>query len=221
MAAMGNLMQAKIEKRCRGRPQVRSDDETKAVILLAAEEQFRKDGYASASISDIAKTAGVSTKTLYRLFPAKADLFSDVISMRIHEYILAIDTEEMTQTPLGESLEKVLAAYGRLTLSPDTVAMTRLVFSECGRFPELAAVFYEKAIRRTSTAIESWLKKRVALGELRLENIAEATGMLRGMMAMEPQRALMLGQVGIVSEAEIVARAKSCAALFLAGCSAR
>lgn len=214
-------MQAKIEKRCRGRPQVRSDDETKAVILLAAEEQFRKDGYASASISDIAKTAGVSTKTLYRLFPAKADLFSDVISMRIHEYILAIDTEEMTQTPLGESLEKVLAAYGRLTLSPDTVAMTRLVFSECGRFPELAAVFYEKAIRRTSTAIESWLKKRVALGELRLENIAEATGMLRGMMAMEPQRALMLGQVGIVSEAEIVARAKSCAALFLAGCSAR
>lgn len=220
MALMGNLKQTKMEKRCRGRPQVRPDEETKTIILSAAEEQFRKDGYASASISDIAKAAGVSTKTLYRLFPAKADLFSDVISMRIHEYILAIDTEEMTQTPLVESLEKVLAAYGRLTLSPDTVAMTRLVFSECGRFPELAAVLYERAIRRTSTAIESWLKKRISLGELRLENIAEATGMLRGMMAMEPQRALMLGQVEIVSEAEIVARAKSCAALFLAGCSA-
>lgn len=218
---MDELKQAKMEKRCRGRPQVRSDEETKTVILSAAEEQFRKDGYASASISDIAKAAGVSTKTLYRLFPAKPDLFSDVISMRIHEYILAIDTEEMTQTPLVESLEKVLAAYGRLTLSLDTVAMTRLVFSECGRFPELAAVFYERAIRRTSTAIESWLRKRVSLGELRLENIAEATGMLRGMMAMEPQRALMLGQVQIVSEPEIVARAKSCAALFLAGCSAR
>ena len=81
---MDELKQAKMEKRCRGRPQVRSDEETKTVILSAAEEQFRKDGYASASISDIAKAAGVSTKTLYRLFPAKPDLFSDVISMRIH-----------------------------------------------------------------------------------------------------------------------------------------
>lgn len=212
-------METKTEKRCRGRPQVRSDDETRAVILTAADDQFRIAGYASASISDIAKTAGVSTKTLYRLFPAKADLFSDVISMRIEDYLLALDTEGMADTPLVESLEKVMAAYGRLTLSSETVAMTRLVFSEQGRFPELAAVFYDRAIRRTSAAIESWLKHRVALGELSIDNVSEATGMLRGMMAMEPQRALMLGQLKAVSDAEITARARSCAALFLKGCS--
>ncbi|MFS2150798.1 TetR/AcrR family transcriptional regulator [Rhizobium sp. Rhizsp42] len=216
---MEKNMEAKTAKRCRGRPQVRSDDETKEVILTAADDQFRIAGYAAASISDIAKTAGVSTKTLYRLFPAKADLFSDVISMRIEDYLLALDTEGMADTPLVESLEKVLSAYGRLTLSVDTVAMTRLVFSEYGRFPELAAVFYEKAIRRTSIAIEGWLKHRVSLGELRIDNIPETTGMLRGMMAMEPQRALMLGRIDTISDTEITARARSCAALFLRGCS--
>ncbi|TAY27777.1 TetR/AcrR family transcriptional regulator (plasmid) [Rhizobium leguminosarum] len=216
---MDEKMGTKTEKRCRGRPQVRSDNDTRAVILTAADDQFRIAGYASASISDIAKTAGVSTKTLYRLFPAKADLFSDVISMRIEDYLLALDTEGMADTPLVESLEKVLSAYGRLTLSVDTIAMTRLVFSEYGRFPELAAVFYEKAIRRTSIAIEGWLKHRVSLGELSIDNIPETTGMLRGMMAMEPQRALMLGRIEAVSDAEIAARARSCASLFLKGCS--
>ncbi len=51
------------------------------------------------------------------------------------------------------------------------------------------------------------------------DNISEATDMLRAMMVMEPQRALMLGQLKAVSDAEITARARSCAALFLNGCS--
>lgn len=217
METESDMQEQMSEKRCRGRPQVRSDEETKDLILDAASDQFQKAGYASASISTIAQTAGVSTKTLYRLFPAKADLFSDVISKKTNDYILALDSEGLANTPLQESLEKLLISYGRLTLSHETITMTRLILSESDRFPEIATVFYERAVNKTSRAIENWLRRRMASGEIFLDDPATAVGMLRGMMAMEPQRAMMLGHLTSISNENIAERAKACARLFLDG----
>ena len=42
--------------------------------------------------------------------------------------------------------------------------------------------------------------------------------MLRGMMIMEPQRAVMLGRGSLPTDAEIAARARACVRLFLRGC---
>lgn len=213
--------EAPVEKRSRGRPQVRSDEETRTVIIDAANDQFKKAGYASASISTIAQTAGVSTKTLYRLFPAKADLFSDVISAKIGRFFLGLDSDSLADLPLHEGIERLLVAYGRLTLSSETIIITRLVLSESDRFPEIASVFYEQAIKRTSKAMEDWLAKQVSSKKLALSNVAAATGMLRGMMAMEPQRAVMLGQISEISDEEILVRARLCAHIFVDGCATR
>ncbi|WP_341487354.1 TetR/AcrR family transcriptional regulator [Pararhizobium sp. A13] len=206
------------EKRGRGRPQVRCDEETKAVIIEAANDQFKKAGYATASISTIAQTAGVSTKTLYRLFPAKADLFSELISTKISEYFLGLDENSLASLAVRDGLERLLLAYGRLTLSSDTIAITRLVLSESDRFPEIAKVFYEQAITRTSVAMEKWLSLQAERGLIALPDPAMATGMLRGMMVMEPQRAVMLGQLVDIPDERIVERSHICASLFLLGC---
>ncbi len=209
------------EKRPRGRPQVRTDEETKRVIIEAANEQFKKAGYASANITAIATTAGVSTKTLYRLFPTKADLFSEVIDRKIGLFILGLDEESLRELEPLEGVERLLTAYGRLTLSLETIIITRLVLSESDRFPEIAALFYEKAISRTSHAMEKWLAAQCARHTIHLDDVAVATGMLRGMMAMEPQRAVMLGQSDEMPDEQIVARAKACARLFLNGCGSQ
>ena len=58
-----------VERRGRGRPQARSDEETRAVIYDAARNEFAGSGYAATSMESVAKRAGVSTKTLYRLIP--------------------------------------------------------------------------------------------------------------------------------------------------------
>ncbi|QFY62539.1 TetR/AcrR family transcriptional regulator (plasmid) [Rhizobium grahamii] len=212
------MQDAGTEKRPRGRPQVRCDDDTRRVIIEAANDQFRKAGYASASISAIAQTAGVSTKTLYRLFPAKADLFSALISSRIDGYFLGLDHDTLSGLGLEEGLERLILAYGRLTLSTDTITITRLVLGESDRFPELAKVFYEKAMMRTSHVMEAWLALQVERNLIHLDDPAAATGMLRGMMTMEPQRAAMIGMIDIISDQQIVQRARDCATLFLKGC---
>ncbi|CAN7645038.1 TetR/AcrR family transcriptional regulator [Phyllobacterium sp. LjRoot231] len=209
----------KIEKRSRGRPQVRCDDDTKSVIIEAANDQFHESGYAAASISAIAQNAGVSTKTLYRLFPTKADLFTSMVSDRIRRFLLAVDGGTFATVNLREDLERILTAYGVLTLSDDTITIMRLVIGESDRFPEIAASFYQRAIVKTNTLMESWLRKQIDLGLIALEDPQAACGMLRGMMTMEPQRAAMLRQKPAPTTEEIVERARMCADLFLKGCA--
>ena len=208
----------KVARRPRGRPQVRPDEETLQLIIAAAREEFHASGFAGASMVQVAKRAGVSTKTMYRLIPTKADLFRSVISDRISQFILELDEDTLDALPIEQALEHILIAYGGLSLDEDTVSNLRLVFAESDRFPELAAAFSELAIRRTTQTMDAWLKRQRDLGRVRIEDPSTAIGMLRGMMIMEPQRAILLGQGKPPGRAEIAERARYCARLFLDGC---
>src|SRR5467141_4035643 len=73
--------------RSRGRPQVRSDEETREVIFDAARSEFAHTGYAATSMESVARRAGVSTKTLYRLIPNKAALFEAMVTNRIDRFV--------------------------------------------------------------------------------------------------------------------------------------
>jgi AcrR family transcriptional regulator len=210
------LNQAMI-RRGRGRPPVRSDTETLRVIVQAAALAFQTEGYAGTSVADVAQRAGVSTKTLYRLVPTKADLFKMVIADRIERFMSAIHEPDGLTSDLVTLLERILIAYASLSLDPEVVAVYKLVFGESSRFPEIAEVFYEGAVKRTRAAMAQWLDHQRERGLIAIEDPDAVAGMLRGMMVMEPQRAAMLGQ-GTPAPSAIAARAKLCAALFLGGC---
>ena len=51
-----------------------------------------------------------------------------------------------------------------------------------------------------------------------LDDPEQAADMLRGMMVMEPQRAVLLAQAPPPGASAIAARAKACAKVFLEGC---
>ena len=208
----------KVSRKARGRPQIRPDDETRDLIIEAARQEFHASGYAGASMGRVAERAGVSTKTMYRLIPTKAELFQSVVSGRISRFMLQMDEDHIDGLPLDEALEHILTAYGCLTLNEDTSGVLRLVFAEGDRFPEIAKAFSEVALRRTTHIMEGWLRRRRDRGEIEIDDPATAIGMLRGMMIMEPQRAIMLGLRSSPDRAEIVDRARFCARLFLNGC---
>ena len=207
-------------KRPRGRPQIRCDEDTRQLIVEAAAKEFQAKGYAATCIGDVAQRAGVSTRTLYRLIPTKAALFRAVVTDSIDGFMLAIDEQVLGTLGLEAALERILAEFGRLTLSEETIAINRLVIGECERFPEIAAAFYEAAIQRVSDAMANWLRRQGEQGLIKLDDPQMAAGLLRGMMIMDPQRAAMLGQRGAPGPDEIAQRAKICATLFLEGCRA-
>ena len=181
-------------RRRRGRPQIRSDEDTRKLLIEAARQEFQSNGYAGTCINDVAQRAGVSTKTMYRLIPNKADLLGRVISDTIGKFMIDFDAKALDALPLEDAVERMLIAYGSLTLSEETIAMNRLVIRECGQFPEVATAFYEAAILRTTKAMAEWLRRQCERGLIALEDPHVAAEMLRGMMIMDPQRAVMLGQ---------------------------
>jgi AcrR family transcriptional regulator len=87
-----------------GRPRVPTDvandalvTERRAVIINAAVELFRRKGYGSTSVSEIAEQAGLPIGTLYRYIAKKSDIL----------YLLALDL----MPPLIEAIEGALAAH--------------------------------------------------------------------------------------------------------------
>lgn len=209
-----------VQKRCRGRPQVRPDEETLHLLVEAATAEFQANGYAATTMGNVAQRAGISTKTMYRLVPCKADLFEKVISERTGNFMLAVEPVGLDKLDLTEALERILISFGKLTLSKETIDLLRLVIGESDRFPELAAAFHEIAVTQTTNAIAAWLETQRSRGLLKIDDPFRSASAIRGMMTMDLQRSAMLGVGHVPAPAEIEARAKFCARLFLDGCRA-
>ena len=208
-------------RRDRGRPQLRPDDETRQIIYEAARHEFAANGYAATSTETLARRAGISTKTLYRLLPNKAALFAGMVSERQARFLSDFKLHVMEDADIEAGLNAALMAYADLALDPDVVALQRIILQEAGQFPELAAAFYDNGIVRTAAALSNWLRLQVKRGLIEVDNVEEAAGMLIGMVAFAPQRAAIYGGLKLPSRAQISARVKRCVALFLRGCEGK
>jgi len=153
--------------------------------------------------------------------PTKAALFESVVADRIDRFVLEVDHDACATCDALVVVENLMLSYGRFALEERTVAINRLVLAEGARFPELTAYFYEKAVQRTKAALAHVLAGLQDRGLIALDDLEEAAEMMRGMMAMDPQRAIMLGIRNPPPDAEIRARARHCARLFLEGCVSR
>jgi len=206
------------ERRYRGRPQLRPDDETRQIIYEAARHEFAANGYAATSTDAVARRAGISTKTLYRLVPNKSALFEGMVSDRLERFLSDLSLQVAEDADIETGLNAALMACADLTLDPEVVALQRIILQEAGQFSDLAATFYSNGIVRTAAALSNWLRRQVRRGLIELDNVEEAAGMLIGMVASAPQRAAIYGGVKLPSRAQISARVRRCVALFLWGC---
>jgi AcrR family transcriptional regulator len=204
-------------RRGRGRPQLRSDEETRAVVFDAARHEFAASGFAGSNMECVARRAGISTKTLYRLIPNKAALFEAMITDRQDRFVSAVRLRPCGGGDIEPALREAVLVCAELVLNPDVIAMQRMVLAESDRFPELARTFYTKAMRRTVTTLAKWLAAEKERGLIAVEDAELAAGMLLGMVAFEPQRAVMFGQQPLPKRQELEHRAQLCVALFLDG----
>ena len=208
-------------RRCRGRPQVRPDEETRQIIYEAARHAFAANGYAATGMEAVARRAGVSTKTLYRLIPNKAALFDGMVTDRLDRALASIDFEAIDHAEIEQALHAVLTACAELTLDEEVVELQRMVLQEAGNTSDIAGMFYKNGIQRIAAALADWLRAQQKRGSIELDDAEEAAGMLLGMLASAPRRAALFGRVPLPSRAEIEARVRACAKLFLRGCRVR
>ena len=102
------------DRRCRGRPQVRPDDNTRQIIYEAARHEFAGSGYAATSMETVARRAGVSTRTLYRLVPNKASLFEGMVSERLDRFLSDVNLRAVDHDEIEQALVAALMAFAGL-----------------------------------------------------------------------------------------------------------
>jgi AcrR family transcriptional regulator len=209
------------DRRDRGRPQRRPDAETRKVIYEAARHEFAGSGFAATSMEMVARAAGVSTKTLYRLITSKVALFEGMVSDRLERLLTEVNLRTVAHADIESALRDVLMVCADLALDEEVVAMQRMVLQEAGQSSGLAGAFYRNGMQRTATTLSDWLRIQRDRGFIALDDVDEAAGMLIGMLASAPQRAAIFGGAPLPSRVQIEARARTCAALFLRGCEVR
>ena len=206
------------DRRCRGRPQLRPDQETRQIIYEAARHEFAGNGYAATSMEAVARHAGISTKTLYRLIPNKATLFEGMVSDRLDRFLSDLHLQSADQADIGDALHAALMACADLMLDQEVIALQRMILQETGKFSDLAGTFYNNGIKRTAAALAAWLRVQQTRELIALDNADEAAGMLLGMLSSAPQRAAIFGGLPMPSRQQIEARVRTCVKLFLRGC---
>lgn len=201
--------------RCRPGPSPMPEEARRHALMAAAAAVFIRDGYAAASMDRVAQEAGMSKRTLYRLFPSKAALFEATI----HDSLIPplLDPGLAPEPELHLALARMLEAAGRHLLALRPAGIFRLVIAEQGRSPELAETFHRVLVRRGATALQRLIALEMERGRLRPGD-PEATGrMLYGMAFGSIQIRLLLGLREVPTAAEVATMAREAVDIFLNG----
>ena len=181
----------------------------------AAEAVFIRDGYAAASMDEVARQAGMSKRTLYQVFPSKAALFEATIAAAVAP--LHLDTELEREADLGIALSGILEASARHLLSLRQTAIFRLVIAEGQRSPELAEALHRVIIGRGASALQRRLATAMREGVVMLDDAEVAARFLFGMAVGPIQIKMLLGLRDAPDDQELARVVRLAVTVFLHG----
>jgi TetR/AcrR family transcriptional regulator, mexJK operon transcriptional repressor len=139
-------------------------------ILAAAKQAFLAGGFGAVSMDVIAREAGVSKATVYAHFGSKEELFGAVIGGECEQRFAGLSADELDPRDLRASLTILGRRFLELVLSPDAIALHRIILGEVSRFPVLGEVFWRAGPERNLLQIEAFLETAAAAGALVLRD---------------------------------------------------
>jgi TetR/AcrR family transcriptional regulator, mexJK operon transcriptional repressor len=201
-----------------GRPSRIAAEQLGERILDVATREFLSHGYGGTSIESVARRARVSKRTFYHRFENKPALFGAVVHRIIERLRPPANTPLLDGADLPQILQGLARIILRAALSPNAIALHRLIVAESARFPNLAAAVAEEGSTAEAVSLIAGLLER----ETRAGSIASADPVfaaqqfLQMVIAVPQQRAMGLGAT--MTSAEVEAWGRDVVALFLNGC---
>jgi AcrR family transcriptional regulator len=149
-----------------GRPTREGVALLEARIIAEATRCFLRDGFVATTMEAVAAAASVSKRTLYRRYPDKVALLQAAMA----ELVVAWRPGFDEAASRDDGLETALLAMGRqildVALTPEALALHRLVVSEAGRVPELGPLVNARGMQAGVAAIADRLRREWPQGGL-------------------------------------------------------
>lgn len=211
----------RLPQRKSGRPTRRTAERLRDHILEVATEHFLQHGYGLTTIEAVARDAHISKRTFYHRFDDKAALFSAVVHRIIDRLHPPADVPLIDGGSLHSNLLRLAHLMLQGALSPEGLALSRLIVAESIKFPELAAITAEKGGRQEAITLVSELLMRHTRKEHLAVNdpVFAAQQFLQMVITIPQRRAMGLGAPMTAGETE--RWASDTVDLFLNGCRDR
>jgi AcrR family transcriptional regulator len=167
-------------------------DAKRQEILDAAAAELRDRGFSGASMAAVSKRLGASKATLYRYFTSREDLFLTALLDASHDQATRLfDTLRPAQ-----DLRTVLQQFGlrllELTLSPEVLALRRILIAEGSR-SGLGQRLFELGAKLSWSKMADFLRQSVQAGRLRDEDPWMMAMHLRGLLEADIVNRALLG----------------------------
>jgi TetR/AcrR family transcriptional regulator, mexJK operon transcriptional repressor len=145
-----------------------------AHLLAVAKTTFGEKGFAATTMDDIASAAGMSKKTLYKLFDSKSDLFRAMLTKNLQRFDFSA-TASSQESAIVE-LRRALRHIADIVLTPEEIALHRLLIAERKQSPALAAIFTDVIFNSGADGIVACVKRvrlRPALNDVPMQTVAD------------------------------------------------
>jgi TetR/AcrR family transcriptional repressor of mexJK operon len=183
-------------------------------ILAAARRTFLASGFGAVSMDAIAREAGASKATLYAYFSGKEELFGAMMARESERYAHEFAAGELDPADIEASLNLIAERFLRLLLSPDVIAINRIIIGEVARFPGLARIFWRAGPERVRVQVEGFLSRAAEIGTLDITDTRLAAGQFVSLVRGEIHLQQLLG-LEEADDKALAAAAKSGVETFL------
>ena len=173
-----------------GRPK---DPAKRADILAAATRLFPLEGFERVSMDQIAAEAGVSKLTVYSHFGDKDGLFAEAVRAHCEHGMPTRLFDPRPNVPLKRRLTEIGTAFCAMVMSPEAIAGFRILCSPQAMASGLPTLAWEAGPRRVQEAFAALLERRIASGELEIDDPAMAATHFFTLLKGEPHACALIG----------------------------
>lgn len=145
-----------------------------AHLLAVAKTTFGEKGFAATTMDDIAGAAGMSKKTLYKLFDSKSDLFRAMLTRNLQRFDFSAAAS--SQESAIVELRRALRYIADIVFTPEEIALHRLLIAERKQSPALAAIFTDVIFNSGADGIVGCVRRarlRPQLADVPVKTVAD------------------------------------------------
>ncbi|MDB5886521.1 MAG: Transcriptional regulator, TetR family [Polaromonas sp.] len=137
-------------------------------LLDAALDLFVEKGYAATRVEEVAARAGVSKGTLFLYFPSKEELFKAVVRQSISGRLVEWNSDfEAFSGTTCDMLDFCMNSWWERVGATKASGLTKLIMSEAGNFPEIAAFYQQEVVQPGHALIRRIFQRGIDSGEFR------------------------------------------------------
>jgi TetR/AcrR family transcriptional repressor of mexJK operon len=177
-------------------------------ILAAAEVLFLAQGYGATTMDNIAQTAKVTKQTVYRYYPSKKLLFTQLIEKDDDGH----QAFQFGSLSVQQELQRYAESFITFHMAPKRLNLYRLMLGESKTHPEIADVFHTKAQPRWQTQLTDYLQQH-----LNNETQVKTYGAMFNALLLHQRTPILMGFLPIPNSEEMQHQAQLATTLFLNG----